>query len=162
MEVDQATKRAEKIADMRENREEWKSKMHLRKKKVVRPMKMSVKSKVISKGTSYHDKYEIRRAQRLSGKGKGNSNSAINRLGQKHDGLRLSKVKGIAMTQAEKKKLLKKKARADKLKKASMAAEDIDWESASSDDEENAPIVVDNNQEQAATTMNATDDAAAQ
>ena len=102
-------------------------------------MKLSAKSKVISKGTSYHDKYEIRRAQRLSGKGKGNSNAAINRLGQKHEGLRLSKVKGIAMTKAQKKKLLKNKAREDKLKKANMAPEDIDWESASSD--EDVPIV---------------------
>ena len=43
------------------------------------------------------------------------------------------------MTKAQKKKLLKKKAREDKLKKANMAPEDIDWESASSD--EDAPIV---------------------
>ena len=37
-----------------------------KKKKLHRPTKVSVKAKVISKGTSYNDKYEIRRKMRMS------------------------------------------------------------------------------------------------
>ena len=137
MEVDQAQKAATRprqaIAGMREA---FKAKMMHKKKKMQRPMKLSAKSKVISKGTSYSDKYEIRRAQRLSGSGRGNTSAAMNRLGQKHDALKLNKIKGIVMTKASKKKLLKKKARELKQKRLSMDPEELDWESASSSDED--------------------------
>ena len=100
-------------------------------------MKLSAKSKVISKGTSYSDKYESRRAQRLSVNKRGNTHAAINKLGQKHAALNLASVKGMAMTQAQKKKLLKKKARAEKQRQIEQMEDgEQDWESASSSNEE--------------------------
>jgi len=65
-------------------RDEFRQKMEgKKKKKMMRPMKLSVKSKIITKGTSYNDKYEIRRKLQLSGSSskRGNTNAAINRLG---------------------------------------------------------------------------------
>eukprot|EP00353_Schmidingerella_taraikaensis_P002140 CAMPEP_0185598308 /NCGR_PEP_ID=MMETSP0434-20130131/81913_1 /TAXON_ID=626734 ORGANISM="Favella taraikaensis, Strain Fe Narragansett Bay" /NCGR_SAMPLE_ID=MMETSP0434 /ASSEMBLY_ACC=CAM_ASM_000379 /LENGTH=68 /DNA_ID=CAMNT_0028227251 /DNA_START=240 /DNA_END=446 /DNA_ORIENTATION=+ len=59
----------------------------------------------------------------------------MNKLGQKHKNLNLNKVHGIAMTKAEKKRLLKKKARAEKFAKEQQGMDD-DWVSASSDEEE--------------------------
>ena len=102
-------------------------------------MKLSNKSKVISKGTSYSDKYEARRNQRLSNSKRSNTNAAMNRLGQKHGSLNLASVSGMAMTKAQKKALLKRKAREERRQKRAnthMAGSDDDWESAS-DDEEN-------------------------
>ena len=139
MEVDQAALTRPKQA-VQGMREAFRQRMANKKKKLQRPVKLSAKSKVITKGTSYNDKYESRRAQRLSSNKRGNTHAAMNRLGQKHAALNLAKVKGLAMTKADKKKLLKKKAREEKQHKSEqMEAEDQDWESATSSDEENAP-----------------------
>ena len=100
-------------------------------------MKLSNKSKVISKGTSYSDKYEARRNQRLSNSKRSNTNAAINKLGRKHGSLNLAKVSGMAMTKAQKKALLKKKAREERREKRAnthMAGSDDDWESASDEE----------------------------
>ena len=105
-------------------------------------MKLSIKSKVISKGTSYSDKHEARRKQRLSTSKRSNTNAAMNKLGQKHGSINLASISGLAMTKAQKKALLKKKAREDRREKranthmAGADGSDEDWESAS-DDEDN-------------------------
>ncbi len=54
-----------------------------KKKKISKVMKVSAKAKVISKGTSYNDKYEIRRKMRMSQSSskRGNTNAAVNKLG---------------------------------------------------------------------------------
>ena len=51
-----------------------------KKKKQQRVVKMSVKAKVISKGTSYSDKDDVRRKQRASHK-KSITHAALNKLG---------------------------------------------------------------------------------
>ena len=101
--------------------------------------KIAVKNKVISKGTSYGDKYEARRKMRLGTKQRSISGKTMNKLGQKHKVIKVSAVAGMALTNAQKKQLLKKKkremARQQKHKTAAEMEED-DWESASSDEEE--------------------------
>ena len=95
-------------------RDEFRQKMEgKKKKKLMRPMKLCVKSKIITKGTSYNDKYEIRRKVQLSGSSlkRGTTNAAINKLGQKHAPLNLSTVHGLALTKKQKKNLLKKRLR---------------------------------------------------
>ncbi len=73
-----------------------------KKGRMHKPLKVSAKNKVISKGTSYSDKYEIRRKMRLSiGSNKRtNSNKAVNKLGQKHANFNASAIPGMAMTKA--------------------------------------------------------------
>ena len=62
-------------------RESFKSRMEAKKKKKQqRVVKMSVKAKVISKGTSYSDKDDVRRKQRASNK-KSITHAALNKLG---------------------------------------------------------------------------------
>lgn len=121
-------------------REAFKRKMEgKKKKKISRQVKLSTKSKVISKGTAYSDKYESRRKLRLAAgtSKRGITNAAMNRLGQKHANLNLGNVAGIAMTKAQKKKLAKKKAREQaRLLKEGNTEMDEDWESASSEEEE--------------------------
>jgi len=110
-----------------------------KKKKLHRQVKVSAKTKVITKGTAYFDKKEASRRQRMatSGAKRGITSAAINKLSQKHSKLSLEKVPGLAMTKAQKKRLLKKQARAEKFAAKERNAEmvDPDWESASSDDE---------------------------
>lgn len=111
-----------------------------KKKKALKPMKVSEKSKVITKGTSYSDKYEMRRKMRMStGSKRTNSNAAMNRLGQKHTSLNYKKVQGIALTKAQKKKNLKKKLREEareKKQKEENGEMDGDWVSASDESDE--------------------------
>jgi len=65
MEVDSKETKTRSIypkAQVNAMREEFKQKMEgKKKKKMLRPMKLSAKSKIITKGSSYNDKYEIRR-----------------------------------------------------------------------------------------------------
>lgn len=106
MEVDQAEKTTRPIPykpQIQSMREAFKRKMEgKKKKKLQRQVKLSTKSKVISKGTAYSDKYESRRKVRLAtGSSKrGNTNAAMNKLGQKHASLNLGNVAGLAMTKA--------------------------------------------------------------
>ena len=101
-------------------------------------MKVSDKQKVISKGSNYSDKYESRRNQRLkAGSKRGNTNAAMNRLGQKHSKINLKNVQGMALTKAQKKKLLKKKQREEaRLKEQGNTEMDDDWVDASSDEDD--------------------------
>ena len=64
-------------------REAFRQRMEAKKKKSQRVVKQSFKQKVISKGTSYSDKFEARRKNRLSARStkRGNTNAALNRLG---------------------------------------------------------------------------------
>ena len=81
-------------------RESFRSRMELKRKRIARPVKLSTKQRVISKGTSYGDKDEVRRRQRLQGsKTKGLTNACVNRLSQKHSNFNYNSVAGIAMTQ---------------------------------------------------------------
>ena len=147
MEVDSQTRSQTKsVSQAREQmgamREAFRQRMEAKKKKTQRPVKLSVKQKVISKGTSYSDKFEMRRKNRLSLKStkRGNTNAAINKLGQKHASINLSKVTGMAMTKAEKKRLLKKKAREAQRMKQNNTEMDGDWVSASSDEEDDQVV----------------------
>ena len=108
------------------------------KKKTQKVQKISVKNKVISKGTSYSDKYEARRKMRLGTKMRNLTGKTMNKLGQKHKVLKISAVHGMALTKAQKKQILKKKKREDARNKkhAKATMSDDDWESASSDEEE--------------------------
>ena len=138
MEVDQAagSGQVQKVKTMRES---FRSRMdNKRKRKMQKVVKMSTKNRVISKETSYNDKEDARRKHRISGK-KPTTNAALNKLGQKHGNFNKSSVHGMAMTKAEKKRLMKKKARAEKLSKTDM--EEDEWISASSDEEPNTEIV---------------------
>ena len=85
----------------------FKAGMERLKHKKRAPVPLNVKSKIISKGGSYGDKLETKR---LGGQyGRTQTGAAINKLGQKHKKLNLSKVPGLAMTKKQKKQLLKQK-----------------------------------------------------
>lgn len=82
MDVDEHSKKPGYTV-VKQMREAFRAKMDMKKKKHQRQTKVSVKAKVISKGTSYNDKYEIRRKMRMSMSSSktNNSGAAVNRLG---------------------------------------------------------------------------------
>ena len=59
----------------------------------------------------------------------------MNKLGQKHASLNLGSVHGMALTNKQKKRLMKKQKRAAKFAQDDSAEMDDDWESASDEDE---------------------------
>ena len=82
-------------------------------KRLMGSLKVATKSKVISKGTGYQDKFAIKKAQRGAvGAKRGLTNAALNKLSQKHKlGERAA---GMALTKAQKKKIEKQKRREQK------------------------------------------------
>lgn len=103
MEVDQGTRSKDQKAQVNAMREAFRKRQEgKKKKKLHKQVSLSAKSKVITKGTAYNDKYESRRKIRLStgASKRGVTNAAMNKLGQKHASLNLNNVVGLALTNA--------------------------------------------------------------